>query len=78
MVKMVAEYRNINQGTLTIACDNDSSLDAGTMIYTSSKTNPSHFDLIWEVSDLLKTLPISVIKKNVKDHAEDFKIHLNK
>lgn len=37
MVKMGVEYRNVQQGTLTNACDNDSSIDTGTKIAPSFK-----------------------------------------
>lgn len=77
-VKMVVEFRNIQDGVLTIACDNDSSLDNGTVTHQSTKTDPAYFDLLWEISDLIRNLPIKIQKKNVKGHAEDFKIQLNK
>lgn len=78
MVKIAIEYHDIESGSLTIACDNDASLLAGTAAVPETKIDPKYFDLIWEASDILRSLPITVKKKYVKGHAEDFKLYLNK
>ena len=55
MTKVVIEYYKIKDGSLTIVCDNDASLLAGTTIAHATKIDPTYFDIIWEISDLLKT-----------------------
>ena len=78
MAKVVIEYQKIKDGSLFIACDNDASLLSSTSIAHATKIDPTYFDIIWEISDLLKTMPIKVKKKYVKGHAEDFKLYLNR
>lgn len=62
MVKVVVEFHRITSGSLTLACDNDASLLGGTDIATNTKIDPTYFYLIWEISELLRSIPLTVKK----------------
>ena len=62
MAKLVVEYYGIEHGALTLTCDNDASLDAGTIISPSNKACQNYFDLIWEISNILRELPVYITK----------------
>ena len=63
MTRMVTEFYNVQHGSLVIACDNDASLDSGTNMQDNAKVDQHYYDMIWEISDTLKALPITIQKK---------------
>ena len=78
VTKLVCEYYKEDDGSITIACDNDASLLHGTQSSEIRKIEPKYFDLIWAASDIIRLLPITVRTKQVKGHAELNKRRLNK
>ena len=58
------EFYDIPEAHLTLACDNDASLIAGTTMTPTTKIDPTYFDIISEISSILKDLPLTV-KKNM-------------
>ena len=78
VTKLVCEYYKVDDGSITIACDNDASLLHGTQSSEIRKIEPKYFDLIWAASDIIRLLPITVRTKQVKGHAELNKRRLNK
>ena len=74
MTRMVTEFYNIQYGSLVIACDNDASLDSGTNMQDNAKVDQHYYDMIWEISDTLKALPITIQKKMSKDMPKILKL----
>ena len=71
VTRMVTEYHHITAGTLIIACDNDASLASGTDSTAITKHCQQYFDIIWSIQDILRALPITVVSKKVKGHADE-------
>ena len=72
-VKLICEYYKIKTGKITIACDNDSSLDKCVSTEYRAKTSDKYFDLLWATYDLRKSLKIKIQYKNVAGHQDDQK-----
>ena len=78
VTQMIVEYHAVSSGTLIIACDNDASLASGTNATAITKHCQKYFDIIWSIQNVLRSLPITIISKRVKGHADKTKLVLNR
>lgn len=75
--KTVCDFYNITSGKLTIACDNDSSLDVAINSSSPVKISDPYFNLIWAARDFRDKISIRFKSKRVKGHQDDYKQRLN-
>lgn len=67
---VVLEFYRIRSGQITIACDNDSSLDKCIRTKYRAKPTDSYFDLLWTAFDIRSDLRIRTIPKRVTGHQD--------
>ena len=75
-ITVLCAYHNITEGTITIACDNDTALDRCFDIDWEVDTKAVHWDLIKSIRNLTAQLPINIIRQHVKGHKDDH-LHLD-
>jgi hypothetical protein len=76
VINALAEYFQITDGAITLACDNISACRMSS--YDAMGTNPSscaHFDLVMAIQ-YIKTLKVSWTHKHVKGHQDDNPDHI--
>lgn len=77
VTKIVCDYYKIKNGTITVACDNDSSLTKCVRNTYRANVTEKYFDLLWAVYDLRKSLKNRVQHKYVTGHQDGKKKKLN-
>lgn len=75
--KLACEYHGITTGTLTIACDNDASLDSSCGWTENIRIERNYFDLLWAIYDLKVAMSITIVPKRVEGHADCVKTVFN-
>ena len=66
----LVKHYNIQKGSLTIACDNKTSLHNAFSYDTRASIMMSSHDILWAIHDLCINLPISLIPQHVKGHQD--------
>ena len=77
ILRVVCDNYNIRNGAITIACDNDSSLDKCVATKYRANVTDRYFDLLWATYDLRQHLRVKCIPKIVAGHQEGKKKKLN-
>lgn len=77
VIRVICDFYRLKAGKVTLACDNDSSLDKCIQTIYRAKASDKSFDLLWAVHDLRKNLRIKIIAKQVAGHQENKKKKLN-
>ena len=77
VIKVICDFYKIRSGEITIACDNDSSLEKCLQTIYRAQTSDKYFDLLWAVFDLKKSLRIKIRPKRVAGHQDGKKQKLN-
>ena len=76
-VEVICEFHNIKDGSITVACDNDASLDKGITYNERLKTSCKYFDIFWATKEIKDRVKIKFIPKQVKGH-QDKHMKINK
>ena len=72
-IDIICEYHNIKIGQITVACDNDASLDKGIVYNERMKTSSKYFDIFWATKEIKDRVNIKFIPKQVKGHQDEHK-----
>ena len=72
-VEHLCVYHRIQKGHITVACDNDASLENGIDRNSRMKTYNKYFDLFWAISEIKARIPITVRPKKVNGHQDNKK-----
>ena len=77
VVKIMCDYYHIKRGSITIACDNDSSLEKCIRNTYRANDTEKYFDLFWAVFDMRESMRIKIKHKYVSGHQDGKKKKLN-
>ena len=72
-IEHICKYHKVTRGNVTIACDNDASLQNGIDREKRSKTNNNYFDLFWAIQEIKRRITIELVSKKVAGHQDKHK-----
>ena len=72
-IDVICEFRNIKNGSLTVACDNNVSLNKGIDYEERMKTSSKYFDIFWAMKEIKDRVSITFVSKQVKGHQDKHK-----
>ena len=73
----ICRYHRIKSGGLTVACDNDASLEKGIDNTKRMKTTNKYFDIFWSIDERKHRIPVTLTSKKVKGHQDKKKSKRN-
>ena len=69
-VQQICSFHNVRNGSLIVACDNDSGLLHSLIFERRVPLRFKSFDIIWAIHGILPQLPITIIPEQVTGHTD--------
>ena len=73
VLNKICQLFDIESGSVIISCDNDMALEKGIEDQWIHSVRAHHFDLLWEIMQIRRKLPLTLMAKRVKSHVSEQK-----